>query len=80
MAIINTEQDFNEYTYISNGIVNEFLHEAIEFDCDAIRDSVGNTFICGLTQHIEHAGIHSGDSSCSFPSRVSIDIQNKLQE
>lgn len=47
--------------------IDKFLEDAFEFDIDAIRDGK-ETLICGFMQHIEEAGIHSGDSSCVLPS------------
>ncbi|MFL2737143.1 MAG: carbamoyl-phosphate synthase large subunit [Gammaproteobacteria bacterium] len=47
-------------------LIDKFLDLAIEFDVEAISD--GKThIICGVLQHIEQAGIHSGDSACSLP-------------
>jgi carbamoyl-phosphate synthase large subunit len=36
---------------------------------DALRDTQGNIVICGIMEHIEQAGIHSGDSACSIPTQ-----------
>jgi carbamoyl-phosphate synthase large subunit len=47
-------------------LVDRFLEDAFEFDVDAISDG-NETLICGFMQHIEEAGIHSGDSSCVLP-------------
>jgi carbamoyl-phosphate synthase large subunit len=47
-------------------LVDKFLEDAFEFDVDAISDG-HETLICGFMQHIEEAGIHSGDSSCVLP-------------
>ncbi len=48
-------------------LLDRFLNDAIECDVDCIRDSVGVTFIGGVMEHIEQAGVHSGDSACSLP-------------
>ena len=48
-------------------LLDSFLHAAVELDVDAIADKDGNVFIAGIMQHIEEAGIHSGDSSCTLP-------------
>jgi len=48
-------------------LLDGFLQDAIEVDVDAIGDSDGNVYIAGIMQHIEEAGIHSGDSACSLP-------------
>ena len=42
--------------------------EAIEIDVDAVRDLNGDVFIAGIMQHIEEAGVHSGDSACAIPT------------
>ena len=47
-------------------LVDRFLEEAIEVDVDAISDGK-LTLICGVMEHIEEAGIHSGDSACALP-------------
>ncbi len=47
-------------------LVDKFLEDAFEFDVDGICDGE-ETLICGFMQHIEEAGIHSGDSSCVLP-------------
>src|SRR5262249_11906272 len=48
-------------------LIDAFLHNAIEIDVDAIADSTGDVFIAGIMEHIEEAGVHSGDSACSIP-------------
>jgi len=48
-------------------LVDRFLEDAIEVDVDAIRDSVGEVLIGGVMEHIEEAGVHSGDSACAIP-------------
>ena len=48
-------------------LLDRFLNDAIECDVDCIRDSLGVTFIGGVMEHIEQAGVHSGDSACSLP-------------
>ena len=49
-------------------LIDKFLENAIEVDVDAIADHTGNVVIGGIMEHIEQAGIHSGDSACSLPS------------
>jgi carbamoyl-phosphate synthase large subunit len=81
MAIITTKDEFDFYEYVSGGIVNEMLQDATEFDCDAIRDKNGNVFICGVMEHIEYAGVHSGDSACVLPPySASLEVQQKIEE
>ncbi|MFQ4145076.1 carbamoyl-phosphate synthase large subunit [Chlorogloeopsis sp. ULAP02] len=49
-------------------LIDKFLENAIEVDVDAIADQTGRVVIGGIMEHIEQAGIHSGDSACSLPS------------
>jgi carbamoyl-phosphate synthase large subunit len=49
-------------------LIDKFLENAIEVDVDAIADHTGQVVIGGIMEHIEQAGIHSGDSACSLPS------------
>ncbi len=48
-------------------LIDGFLHHAIEVDVDAICDNTGDVFIAGIMEHIEEAGVHSGDSACAIP-------------
>ncbi len=48
-------------------LVDKFLEDAFEFDVDAVADATGAVVIGGIMEHIEEAGIHSGDSSCVVP-------------
>jgi carbamoyl-phosphate synthase large subunit len=48
-------------------LVDKFLEDAFEFDVDAVADATGAVMIGGIMEHIEEAGIHSGDSSCVVP-------------
>jgi carbamoyl-phosphate synthase large subunit len=48
-------------------LVDRFLEDAFEFDVDAVADRTGAVIIGGIMEHIEEAGIHSGDSSCVVP-------------
>ncbi len=84
MRIVYNENELKEYmdeaVSVSNEspvLIDKFLDRAIELDVDAISDGV-NVYIGGIMQHIEEAGIHSGDSACSLPS-VSISDE-KLKE
>ncbi|RCV20215.1 hypothetical protein SETIT_4G038300v2, partial [Setaria italica] len=51
-------------------LVDKYLIDAVEIDVDALADSAGNVVIGGIMEHIEQAGIHSGDSACSLPTRT----------
>jgi carbamoyl-phosphate synthase large subunit len=48
-------------------LIDKFLEDAVELDVDAVADSAGAVIIGGVMEHIEEAGIHSGDSSCVVP-------------
>jgi carbamoyl-phosphate synthase large subunit len=48
-------------------LVDKFLEDAFEFDVDALADASGAVVLGGIMEHIEEAGIHSGDSSCVVP-------------
>jgi carbamoyl-phosphate synthase large subunit len=48
-------------------LIDRFLEDAFEFDVDAVADASGTVVIGGIMEHIEEAGIHSGDSSCVVP-------------
>jgi carbamoyl-phosphate synthase large subunit len=50
-------------------LIDKFLENAIEVDVDAIADHTGAVIIGGIMEHIEQAGIHSGDSACTLPSQ-----------
>ncbi|MDQ1519804.1 MAG: carbamoyl-phosphate synthase large subunit [Actinomycetota bacterium] len=48
-------------------LIDRFLEDAIEVDVDALRDHSGDVLIGGVMEHIEEAGVHSGDSACAIP-------------
>ncbi len=48
-------------------LIDAFLNRAVEVDVDAIADHTGDVFIAGIMEHIEEAGVHSGDSACAIP-------------
>ncbi len=48
-------------------LVDRFLEDATEVDVDAIRDRTGDAIIGGVMEHVEEAGVHSGDSACAIP-------------
>jgi len=54
-------------------LIDKFLEDAVELDVDAVADSTGAVVIGGIMEHIEEAGIHSGDSSCVIPPYKVID-------
>jgi carbamoyl-phosphate synthase large subunit len=51
-------------------LVDRFLEDAVEVDVDAIRDATGDSIIGGVMEHIEEAGVHSGDSACAIPPQT----------
>ena len=48
-------------------LIDRFLEDAVEVDVDALRDRTGDVLIGGVMEHIEQAGVHSGDSACAIP-------------
>ncbi|MFO1243751.1 MAG: carbamoyl-phosphate synthase large subunit [Ramlibacter sp.] len=74
MEIVHEQRDLERYmreaVKVSNDspvLLDRFLNDAIECDVDCLRDPTGVTFIGGVMEHIEQAGVHSGDSACSLP-------------
>jgi carbamoyl-phosphate synthase large subunit len=74
MVIVYDEGDLEEYmqkAVIASPdrpiLVDKFLEDAIEIDVDCVSDGK-QTVICGIMEHIEEAGIHSGDSACAIPT------------
>jgi len=83
MEIVHEQRDLERYmreaVKVSNDspvLLDRFLNDAIECDVDCISDGKA-TFIGGVMEHIEQAGVHSGDSACSLPpyslSRETVD-------
>lgn len=73
MAIVYDEESLDEYVRTAVGftpdrpvLIDKFLEQAAEFDVDALADE-STCVIAGIQEHIEEAGIHSGDSSCVLP-------------
>ena len=48
-------------------LIDRFLEDAVEVDVDAVRDHTGEVLIGGVMEHVEEAGVHSGDSACAIP-------------
>ena len=79
MEIVHEQRDLERYmreavkvSHDSPVLLDRFLNDAIECDVDCIRDGGSEgvesaTFIGGVMEHIEQAGVHSGDSACSLP-------------
>jgi carbamoyl-phosphate synthase large subunit len=73
MAIVYDEESLDQYVRAAVGftperpvLIDKFLERAVEFDVDALADE-NTCVIAGIQEHIEEAGIHSGDSSCVLP-------------
>ncbi len=73
MEIVHEQKDLERYmreavkvSHDSPVLLDRFLNDAIECDVDALSDGV-DVFIGGVMEHIEQAGVHSGDSACSLP-------------
>ncbi len=87
MEIVFNEEGLQRYmkeaVSVSNDspvLLDRFLDDAVEMDVDAIYDGE-RVLIGGLMEHIEQAGVHSGDSACSLPPYdLAPEIQNKLRE
>ncbi|NOY66577.1 MAG: carbamoyl-phosphate synthase large subunit, partial [Gammaproteobacteria bacterium] len=87
MEIVHSEDDLARYmreaVQVSNEspvLLDHFLDNAVEVDVDAICDGE-DVMIGGIMEHIEQAGVHSGDSACSLPPyTLSQDIQDELRK
>ena len=87
MEIVASKEDLTRYmgeaVSVSNDspvLLDKFLNDAIEVDIDVISDGK-DVFIGAIMEHIEEAGIHSGDSGCSIPPyTLPDDILNKLRK
>ena len=87
MEIVYQEEDLRRYmreaVSVSNDspvLLDRFLDDAIEVDVDAICDG-RDVLIGGIMEHIEQAGVHSGDSACSLPPyTLSAAIQDRMRE
>ena len=73
MEIVDNDKEFNRY--ISEAVkvsgkspllIDQYLRDAIEVDVDVICDGT-EVYVAGVMEHIEEAGVHSGDSACSLP-------------
>ncbi|MEH6417190.1 carbamoyl-phosphate synthase large subunit [Pseudomonas sp. CGJS7] len=87
MEIVYSDADLTRYirdaVKVSNDspvLLDRFLDNAVEVDVDVIADREGYVLIGGVMEHIEEAGVHSGDSSCSLPPySLSPETQQKLR-
>ncbi|MFT3931704.1 MAG: carbamoyl-phosphate synthase large subunit [Spongiibacteraceae bacterium] len=87
MEVVHKEDELKRYmreavqvSEDSPVLLDHFLHAAVEIDVDAVSD--GETVVIGaIMQHIEQAGIHSGDSACSLPPySLSAELQDKMRD
>ena len=74
MEIVDSEAQLDDYIATAVNVsgdspvlVDKYLRDAIECDVDVIADAAGEVRIAGVMQHIEEAGVHSGDSACTLP-------------
>lgn len=87
MEIVYNDDDLMHYMTTAVSVSNDspvlldrFLADAIEIDVDAICDGE-DVYVAGVMEHIEQAGIHSGDSACSLPPyTLSLELQAELKE
>ncbi|MGH8124875.1 MAG: carbamoyl-phosphate synthase large subunit [Rhodanobacteraceae bacterium] len=87
MEVVHADDDLARYIRAavrvsdkSPVLLDRFLDNAVEVDVDVIADADGKVLIGGIMQHIEEAGVHSGDSSCSLPPySLSPAIQDELR-
>ncbi len=91
MEIIYNKSDLKKYideaVKVSGSnpvLIDKFLNDAIEVDVDAISDG-RDVFVAGIMEHIEEAGIHSGDSACSLPpytlsDEIIIEIEKQTKQ
>ena len=87
MEIVHEQSQLERYmreaVKVSNDspvLLDRFLNDAVEIDVDAICDGE-EVLIGGIMQHIEQAGVHSGDSACSLPPySLSVKLQNELRK
>src|SRR5690348_2790727 len=87
MEVVYDDADLARYireaVQVSNDspvLLDRFLDHAVEVDVDIIADAEGNVLVGGIMEHIEEAGVHSGDSSCSLPPySLSAEVQDELR-
>ncbi|KZC18353.1 carbamoyl phosphate synthase large subunit [Rhodanobacter sp. FW510-R12] len=87
MEVVYDDADLSRYireaVQVSNDspvLLDRFLDHAVEVDVDIIADAGGNVLIGGIMEHIEEAGVHSGDSSCSLPPySLSAEVQDEMR-
>ena len=77
------ERYMREAVKVSNEspvLLDRFLNDALEVDVDALCDNTGDVIIGGIMEHVEQAGVHSGDSACSLPPySLTAKLQDELR-
>ena len=87
MRVVRNEQELKQYMKTAVNVspdhpvlIDRFLEGALELDVDAVADGT-QCIIAGIMEHIEEAGIHSGDSACIFPTwTITKQIQKQITE
>ncbi|MGM0443300.1 MAG: carbamoyl-phosphate synthase large subunit [Fibrobacterota bacterium] len=86
MRIVYSFEDLNQFIHEAKKagedravLIDKFVGDSIEVDVDAVSDG-SNTIVCGVMEHIEEAGVHSGDSACVLPphtlsSKIVVEIE-----
>jgi carbamoyl-phosphate synthase large subunit len=74
MRICFSADEVREVPVVGRVLVDRFLESAVEIDVDALSDGV-ETYIAAIMQHVEEAGVHSGDSTCVLPAPGLSDVQ-----
>ncbi len=67
MRVCFSDEEVREVPVLGRVLVDRFLEDSVEIDVDALCDGV-DTYVAAVMQHVEEAGIHSGDSSCVLPA------------
>jgi carbamoyl-phosphate synthase large subunit len=87
MAIVHDRDELRDFMKMASNIspehpilIDRFLEEAVEIDVDALADGT-DVFVAGIMEHIEEAGVHSGDSACVLPPvGVAPEMVNEINE
>nr|WP_104727679.1 carbamoyl-phosphate synthase large subunit [Helicobacter felis] len=81
MRILRTKEEcldyIENYSFETSLLMDSFLEDALELDVDAICD-LKSVFVCSVLEHIEPAGIHSGDSTCFIPPSLNPQVLDEV--
>lgn len=88
MRIVHEESELRRYAEEAVDVsaehpvlVDKFLHHATEVDVDVVADSAGNVVVGGFLEHVEEAGVHSGDAACVIPPiTLSKGVQERMRD